>query len=100
MTKLWKKSDTKMNPIVENYAAGSAIMLDIEIMPFDIVATRAHAKGLSKIEILTAEELKQIENGLDSLENALKAGKITITPEDEDCHTRSEERRVGKEGRS
>src|SRR3989344_1235518 len=98
MTRLWKKTDTKMNPVVEKYTAGSTAIFDMEVMPFDIEASRAHAKGLAKIEILTADELRQIQNSLDSLEKDLKAGKIKITPEDEDCHTVIENYLVEKAG--
>ncbi len=98
MTKLWKKSDTKMHPAVEKYTAGSSVLLDLEVMPFDIVATRAHAKGLQKIGVLTAGELQQIESGLDAIDKDLKAGKVTIRPEDEDCHTVIENYLVEKIG--
>lgn len=76
-----------MHPAVEKYTAGDSHIFDIEILPFDITASRAHAKGLQKIGILTEDELKQIEAGLDSLEKDHNAGKIEIRPEDEDCHT-------------
>ena len=67
-------------------------------MPFDIQASRAHAKGLQKIGILSSLELKEILNGLDSLEKDFEAGKIRITPEDEDCHTVIENYLVEKVG--
>ena len=87
MAKLWKKSDTTLHPAVEKYTAGTDYIFDIALMPYDIAASRAHAKGLQKIEVLSAEELEKILGGLDALEHELKAGKITIVPEDEDCHT-------------
>ena len=87
MTKLWKKTEEKLHPSVEKYTAGTDSIFDMELMPFDILASRAHAKGLEKIGILSAGELKKIEGGLDALSHDLKAGKIKITPEDEDCHT-------------
>src|SRR3989344_45976 len=98
MAKLWKKSDMKIAPAVEKYTAGTDYIFDVEILPFDIQASRAHAKGLQKIGILNADELKQIEGGLDSLEKDVKAGKIEIRPEDEDCHTVIENYLVEKIG--
>src|SRR3989344_3615230 len=87
MAKLWAKSNQKLHPIVEKYTVGLDYILDVDILPFDIVASRVHAKGLQKIGILSAEELKQIQNGLDSLEKDLEAGEVEIRLEDEDCHT-------------
>src|SRR3989344_4136542 len=98
MAKLWKKSGVKMHPAVEKYTAGAAAVLDIEVMPFDIEATRAHASGLTKIGILTSGELKKLQRGLDSLEKDLSVGKIEIRPENEDCHTVAENYLVEKIG--
>ena len=98
MAKLWKKSDAKIAPAVEKYTAGTDYIFDVEILPFDIQASRAHAKGLQKIGILNADELKQIGEGLDALEKDSKAGKIAIRPEDEDCHTVIENYLVEKIG--
>src|SRR3989344_7715865 len=90
MTKLWKKSDAKVNPVVEKYTAGTDYLFDMVLMPFDIAGSRAHAKGLEKSGILSKDELKKLLAGLDSLEAYLEAGRGAITPEDEECHTRSE----------
>ncbi len=87
MAKLWKKSDQRSNPAVEKYTAGTDYVFDMQLIPFDIAASRAHARGLLKIGILTKEELVQVESGLDALEKDLADGKIVITPQDEDCHT-------------
>src|SRR3989338_3587852 len=64
MTKLWKKSGTKTNPDIEKYTAGTDYLFDRVLMPFDIAASRAHAKGLEKANILSKGELKKILNAL------------------------------------
>ncbi len=87
MTKLWKKTEEKLNPAVEKYTTGTDSIFDMELMPFDILASRAHAAGLEKIGILSSGELKKIQSGLDELAKDFKAEEIKITPEDEDCHT-------------
>lgn len=87
MAKLWKKTEGKLHPAVEKYTAGTDSVFDMELLPFDVLASRAHAAGLEKIGILSAEELKEILRGLDALMADFKAGKIRIMPEDEDCHT-------------
>ena len=87
MTKLWIKPNQKSHPTVEKYTAGTDCVFDMELMPFDIAASRAHAKGLHKIGILSKKELSQTLGGLDALQKDYDGGNIKITPEDEDCHT-------------
>lgn len=98
MAKLWQKTGTKLHPAVEKYTAGTDHVFDIEILPFDITASRAHAKGLHTIGILSQQELNSISGALDSLKKDVEAGKIAIKPEDEDCHTVIENFLVGKIG--
>jgi len=87
MTKLWKKTDTELNPLVEKYTAGTDYIFDVELLPFDITASKAHANGLEKVGILSSEELEVIENALNDLLKKSETGDIVIQPEDEDCHT-------------
>ena len=98
MKKLWDKSGTKTDPAVEKYTAGTDFVFDMQLMPFDIEASSVHAKGLEKIGILTAGELKEILSALKALGEAVHAGKIAMTPEDEDCHTVIENYLVEKLG--
>jgi len=87
MAKLWKKSETELHPVIEKYTAGTDHIFDVELLPFDIVASKAHAKGLEKVGILGAAELEAIETALDALLQEYEAGSVTILQEDEDCHT-------------
>ena len=87
MSKLWKKSNCKLHPLIEKYTVGSDYYLDAEIIYFDIEASLAHAKGLERIDVLTKKEYLKIEVALNSLKKDFKAGKVEIRVEDEDCHT-------------
>src|SRR5438309_1481137 len=87
MTKLWKKGDSKLHKAVEAYIAGTDHIFDVELLPFDIEVSAAHAKSLAKIDILTKVELKEILGALDTLSKEAMAGKVAITPEDEDSHS-------------
>lgn len=102
MAKLWKKNEEKLHLAVEKYTAGTDSVFDMELMPFDIQASHAHAKGLAKIGILSSGELREILGGLDALSQDFGKGAITITPEDEDCHTVIENyltEKIGKAGK-
>ncbi len=87
MTKLWKKSAQKLNPLIEAYTVGQDYLLDKQLMPYDIQATKAHIKGLEKIGILNKGELSKLLSQLTKLEKEFKSGKVKIKVEDEDCHT-------------
>jgi argininosuccinate lyase len=52
-----------------------------------VAATRAHAWGLHRIDVLTDEEWAAAQDALDALLDAFEAGEVTVTPEDEDSHT-------------
>jgi argininosuccinate lyase len=57
------------------------------LLPYDAEASRAHAWGLHRIGVLSGDEFGQIDEALDALLDAVKAGEVTVTPKDEDCHT-------------
>src|SRR3989344_9301619 len=98
MTKLWKKTESTLHPAVEKYTVATDPVFDMQLMPFDILVCKAHAKGLNKIGILNAEESKKIQETLGLLEKDFAGGKIKITPADEDSHTVIENYLVEKLG--
>ena len=106
MSKLWSKSSigpaqdrsAKLHPKIEGYTAGDDTVLDMVLMPYDIRASKAHAKGLNKIEVLTSDELNSIINCLDELMILWTEKKVEIQVEDEDCHTVIENYLVSKLG--
>ncbi len=87
MSKIWDKTNTKLNSLVEDYTVGNDHIVDLEFMIFDIQGSLAHAKGLKSIGILTAEELTQIEGALGKLAELASAKKVEIPKEMEDSHT-------------
>ncbi len=88
MAKLWdKKGGTKTNQTVENYTVGVDYLLDLELLPYDIQGTIAHAKMLHKIKILTAKELSILLLGLNKILSLSKVGKFKIDKSQEDGHT-------------
>lgn len=86
--KLWKKTDEiSLHPIIEKYTVGTDFMLDLEIFPFDIEASKAQAQMLHSINIITEQENDSLQKQLDILLEKWKKNEIIIRPEDEDCHT-------------
>ena len=64
-----------------------SVHFDWRLAPYDIAASRAHARVLAGADLLNADELGQMLAALDDLESACAAGEFRPTVEDEDVHT-------------
>ena len=85
-TPLWHKG-TAAADWVTRFTVGEDYRWDTMLLPYDVRGTRAHAWGLAQIDVLSDEELRQIEQTLDDLLDKHAAGDIAVAPEDEDAHT-------------
>ncbi|MDD5766360.1 MAG: argininosuccinate lyase [Candidatus Marinimicrobia bacterium] len=84
--KLWQKGTT-LNKQIEAFTVGNDYLLDQELVPFDCQASKAHARMLGKIGVLTESEVADLTRGLDQILELHSQGKFEIRSEDEDCHT-------------
>jgi argininosuccinate lyase len=89
--KLWDKGGS-LEAAVERFTVGDDPRLDLDLLPFDCQASRAHARGLHHIGLLTDADLAGIERELAAIAAEAIAGAIVIPPELEDCHTYIEDR--------
>src|SRR3954447_9628154 len=64
-----------------------SVHFDWRLAPYDLAASRAHARVLHGAGLLDDAELGQMVGALDDLEAAVKAGSFRPTVEDEDVHT-------------
>ena len=88
MKKLWdKKGGMNINQTVEEYTVGVDYLLDLELLPYDIKGTMAHAKMLQKIKILNKKELDTLIEGLNKILSLWKEGKFKIEKSQEDSST-------------
>lgn len=92
MKKIWaakggKEANTETSKKVENYTVGVDYLLDLELLPYDVRGTMAHAKMLEKIKILNKKELSTLLEGLNKILALYKEGKFTIDKSQEDGHT-------------
>lgn len=60
MSKLWQLNNTT-NSLVEKFTVGDDPIVDGIFLPYDIIASRAHAKMLTIIGILSEQEYRIIE---------------------------------------
>lgn len=96
--KLWQKQSGPLHPLVEKYTVGNDYHLDLEILPYDLQASLAHAEMLHQIHVLKKTELTKIKAGLQAIQKLHQQQKFTIQPKDEDCHTAIENYLVKKVG--
>jgi len=92
MKKLWDEkgatgTSSKINQIVEDYTVGVDYLLDLELLPYDIAGTMAHAKMLHKIKILEKKELDTLIAGLKKILTLYKKGEFKIDKSQEDSAT-------------
>ncbi|HYN93256.1 MAG TPA: argininosuccinate lyase [Pilimelia sp.] len=64
-----------------------SVQFDWRLAPYDLMASRAHARVLARAGLLTAEEVGRMLAALDDLEAACASGEFRPTVEDEDVHT-------------
>ncbi len=86
--KLWQKGYT-LHPVIERYEAGEAA-LDNRLIEADVLGSIAHARMLGAIGLLAGEEVEALHRELVNIVRLARAGEFTITPADEDVHTKIE----------
>ncbi|HET9049045.1 MAG TPA: argininosuccinate lyase [Chiayiivirga sp.] len=99
---LWQKPGVTVDAGIQRFLAGDDVILDREFFLHDIRASRAHAQGLCRIGILSADELSGIERELDALATDFSSGIFVLDERFEDCHSAIEARlteRLGDAGR-
>jgi argininosuccinate lyase len=87
--KLWQK-ETGSKKEVENFTIGRDPEFDLILAPFDVLASMAHAEMLSTIGLLTEEENKILQKGLQAIYYEIERGEFIIEAGVEDVHSQVE----------
>ncbi|WP_147677975.1 argininosuccinate lyase [Algibacter pacificus] len=87
--KLWDKG-ISIDKKIEQFTVGNDREIDIHIAKYDVIASRAHAKMLQKIGVISVEELVDLLRGLKTLEAQIEDGTFVIDPQFEDVHSKIE----------
>ncbi|MCF6294648.1 MAG: argininosuccinate lyase [Flavobacteriaceae bacterium] len=87
--KLWDKG-ISIDKKIELFTVGNDREIDLHIAKYDVQASLAHAKMLNKIKIISAEELQQLEEGLNTLQQQIENNTFAIEPQFEDVHSKIE----------
>jgi argininosuccinate lyase len=95
---LWQKPGTKVDARIQRFLAGRDVALDRELFAFDIEASGAHAEGLARIGILSADELAALKRELGVLSVDWLQGDFVLDERYEDGHSAIEARLVERLG--
>ena len=87
--KLWQK-DTSTNEKIDHFTVGNDRTYDLALAPYDCIASKAHAKMLGEIGMLTSKEVKDLINALDDILKSTQKGDFVIEKEFEDMHSKIE----------
>ncbi len=87
--KLWDKG-LAIDKKIERFTVGNDRELDMHIARYDVQASLAHAKMLEKIDVITKNELAQLEKGLHELQRQIDDGTFIIEEQFEDIHSKIE----------
>ena len=87
--KLWEKGFTTDKKI-DIFTVGSDRELDLVIAKYDVIASKAHAKMLEKIGLLTISETESLVNELENIGKIIEEGNFVIEDDFEDVHSKIE----------
>ncbi len=91
MSKLWGgRFEGRLLPELERFS--SSLEIDVELTPYDVAGSVAHARGLHAAGLLTDAQLAGVEKGLRQVLDEIMGGRFEFKDDDEDIHTAVERR--------
>jgi argininosuccinate lyase len=95
---IWDKDGAAVDARVQRFLAGDDVVLDRELFAFDLTASRAHVRGLGRIEVLSKGEVDALVRELDALGDAFATGAFVLDARHEDGHSAIEAHLVERLG--
>ena len=80
MATLWNKG-TSATEAVDRFTVGNDRVLDLRLARYDVQGSRAHIKMLEKIGLLSADELKALDDALARIAGRIEAGDFVLEPD-------------------
>lgn len=87
--KLWDKGFSTDKKI-DHFTVGNDRELDLLLAKYDVIASKAHAKMLGEIGLLTSKETVSLVNELDNIAATIEKGSFIIEDSFEDMHSKIE----------
>ena len=98
---MWQKNK-EIEKSVDKFTVGKDRELDLQLAAFDVLGSLAHTRMLESIGLLTAEDLKLIQQELKNIYLEIEEGKFSIAENVEDVHSQVEfllTQRTGEAGK-
>ncbi|HQV53927.1 MAG TPA: argininosuccinate lyase [Chitinophagaceae bacterium] len=87
--KLWQKDIASLKE-VENFTVGNDREMDMYLASFDVLGSLAHIEMLASVDLLTKEELTQLQQELKSIYKQIQNGEFILQDDVEDIHSQIE----------
>ncbi|PKB43156.1 argininosuccinate lyase [Cellulophaga sp. RHA19] len=87
--KLWDKGFSTDKKI-DHFTVGNDRELDLLLAKYDVIASKAHAKMLGKIGLITAQEAESLVKELNEIAKTIEKGTFVIEDSFEDMHSKIE----------
>src|SRR5439155_4370230 len=84
---IWDKDGAAVDARIQRFLAGDDVLLDRQLFAFDLIASRAHVRGLGRIEVLATGEVDALVRELDALADAFTTGAFVLDEPHEDGHS-------------
>lgn len=84
---IWDKGRAQVDQEIHHFTAGEDVILDRQLIRYDIRASIAHVRGLGRIDILTADEVQALIDALTTLDKEIEAGHFILDERFEDGHS-------------
>ncbi len=88
--KLWSKDNTDTSRLVEQFTVGKDREFDLQLAPFDVLGSIAHATMLAQVGLLTVSESEDIVTELKNIYGRIHDSPFTIDENVEDIHSQIE----------
>ena len=96
--KLWQKTGTNTNELVEKFTVGNDKVFDTLLAKYDVMGSIAHVKMLGQTGLMTNEEAEIAIKGLKEILEIAEQSKFEIEGGIEDVHSQVEYMLVQKIG--
>ncbi|MEX1213208.1 MAG: argininosuccinate lyase [Balneolaceae bacterium] len=92
MSKLWEtgnesQQNREIATRVEAFTVGNDYLLDQQLLPYDLTASRIHVRALEKGGLLSADEADRLVEELEAIRVIWSRGEFEIRRDQEDGHT-------------
>src|ERR1043166_8966935 len=87
--KLWQKN-TDSSKEVEKFTVGNDREFDLQLAPFDVLGSIAHAKMLAEVSLINKQEASSLVNELKNIYNNIQHSTFNIQNNVEDVHSQIE----------